>query len=132
MFYSRCAISTYLSSKQIHKLMPFLKGVGSNYSTPFATILLVPPRHLIIHYSLNSKYRSQSVILDHVVTLGGDTLGPYIDLIGEVLQNGQVRRTRKRRAGMIQYMNVDEARGVCKDRSRWRSVVSAYPHEKKA
>ena len=28
--------------------------------------------------------------------------------------------------------NVDEARGVCKGRSRWFSVVSAYPHEKKA
>ena len=25
-------------------------------------------------------------------------------------------------------MNVDESRGVCKDRSRWRSVVSAYPY----
>ena len=28
-------------------------------------------------------------------------------------------------------MNVDEAKGVCKDRSWWRSVVSAYPHGKK-
>ena len=28
---------------------------------------------------------------------------------------------------MIRCMNVDEARGVFKDRSRWRSVVSAYP-----
>ena len=27
-------------------------------------------------------------------------------------------------------MNVDEAREVCKDCSRWRSVVSAYPHRK--
>ena len=25
---------------------------------------------------------------------------------------------------------MDEARGVCKDRSMWRSVVSAYPHGK--
>ena len=24
-------------------------------------------------------------------------------------------------------MNMDEARGVCKDRSKWRSIVSAYP-----
>ena len=38
----------------------------------------------------------------------------YIDLIGEVL------------ACMIRCMNVDKARGVCKDRNRWRSVVS-YP-----
>ena len=32
---------------------------------------------------------------------------------------------------MIRCMNVDEARGVCKDRSRWRSVVSAYTRGKK-
>ena len=35
------------------------------------------------------------------------------------------------RACMIRSMNVDEARGVCKDRRRWHSVVSAYPHDKK-
>ena len=40
----------------------------------------------------------------------------------------QVRSTRNRRA----CMNVDEARGLCMDRSRWRSVISAYPHGKKA
>ena len=34
--------------------------------------------------------------------------------IGEVLQKGQERSTRNRRA----CMNVDEARGVSKDRSR--------------
>ena len=50
-----------------------------------------------------------------------------IDLIGEVHQKGQVRSTRNRRVCMIRCMNVDEARGVCKDRSRWHSVVSAYP-----
>ena len=32
---------------------------------------------------------------------------------------------------MIRCMNVDEVRGVCKDRSRWRSVISAYPHGKR-
>ena len=31
----------------------------------------------------------------------------YIDLIDEVLQNGQVRCTRNRRACMIRCMNVD-------------------------
>ena len=33
---------------------------------------------------------------------------------------------------MIRCMSVDEARGVCKDRRRWRSVVSAVspPWEK--
>ena len=55
----------------------------------------------------------------------------YPDLIGEVLQKGRVRSTRNRRACMTTYcVNVDEAKGVCKDRSRWRSVVFAYPHEK--
>ena len=55
----------------------------------------------------------------------------YIDLIGEVLQTGQVRSTCNR-ACMIRSMNVDEAKGVCKDRSKWRSVVSANYHGKKA
>ena len=48
----------------------------------------------------------------------------------EDLQKGQVR-THNRRACMIRCMNVDEARVVCKDRSRWRSVVSAYSHAEK-
>ena len=26
---------------------------------------------------------------------------------------------------------MNEAKGVCKERSRWRSVVSAYPHGKR-
>ena len=33
---------------------------------------------------------------------------------------------------LIRCMNVNEARGGCKDRGRWRSIVSAYPPEKKA
>ena len=56
----------------------------------------------------------------------------YPDLIGEVLQKVWVRSTRNRRACMTRCMNVDEAKGVCKDRSSWRSVVSAYAHGKKA
>ena len=51
--------------------------------------------------------------------------------IGEVLQKGQVRSIRNRRACKIRCMNVDEAKGVRKDRSRWHSVVSAHPHGKK-
>ena len=56
------------------------------------------------------------------------------DLIGEVLQKGRVRSTRNRRACMTRCMNVDtdEAKGVCKDRSRWRSFVFAYPQGRKA
>ena len=37
-----------------------------------------------------------------------------------------------RRACIIRCMNVDEAREVYKDRSRWHFVVPAYPHGKKA
>ena len=48
------------------------------------------------------------------------------------IQKGQVRSARDRRACMIRCTNVDEAGGICKDRSRWRFVVSAYPHGKKA
>ena len=54
----------------------------------------------------------------------------YIDLIGEILQKGQVLSTRNRRVCMVRYINVEDARGVCKNRSRWRSVVSDYPHGK--
>ena len=49
----------------------------------------------------------------------------YIDLIGEVLQKGQVCGTPNQRACMIRCVNVDEARGVCKKRNRWLFVVSA-------
>ena len=47
------------------------------------------------------------------------------------LQKGRVPSTRNRRACMTRCMNVDEAKRVCKDRSRWRSVVSAYSHGKR-
>ena len=53
------------------------------------------------------------------------------DLIGEVLQKGRLCSTRNRRAYMTRCMNVDEAKGVCKDRSGWRSVFSTYPHGEK-
>ena len=56
-----------------------------------------------------------------------------IDLIGEVLQKGKVSSTHNQRACMIKCMNVDEAKGVCKDCSRWRSVVGRkVPWEKGA
>ena len=42
----------------------------------------------------------------------------------EVLQKGQVYSTRNWRACMISCMNVDEARGVCKDRSLQEKSVS--------
>ena len=55
--------------------------------------------------------------------------------INQILQKTHVRSTRNwrgRRAYMTRWVNVNEARGVCKDRSRRRSVVTAYLHLKTA
>ena len=54
----------------------------------------------------------------------------YPDLIGEALHKGREHSTRNRRACVTRCKNVDEAKEVCKDRSRWRSGVSAYLCEK--
>jgi hypothetical protein len=51
----------------------------------------------------------------------------FLDQIGEVLEKDQVRSTRKRRACMRNLMTVEEAKGVCKDRSNWKEVTFAYP-----
>jgi hypothetical protein len=41
----------------------------------------------------------------------------FLDQIGEILEQGQVRNTRNRRACMRNLMTVEEAKDVCKDRS---------------
>lgn len=56
----------------------------------------------------------------------------YANQIGDILKKGQIKSTRNRRACMKRLMNVEEAKEVCKDRSKWKSVVSAYPCGKKA
>jgi hypothetical protein len=33
---------------------------------------------------------------------------------------------------MSNLMTVEEAEGVCKDRSKWKEVISAYPKVKRA
>jgi hypothetical protein len=50
------------------------------------------------------------------------------DHIGEVLEKGLVKSTRNR---MRNLMTVEEAKGVCKDRSKWKEVISAYPKGKR-
>ena len=41
-----------------------------------------------------------------------------------------MRSIRNRRACMTGHtsMNADDTKGVCMDRSRWRFVISGYPH----
>ena len=56
----------------------------------------------------------------------------FRDQIADVLETGQVKSTRNRRACMKRLMNVDEAKEVCQDRSKWNKVVSAYPCGKEA
>jgi hypothetical protein len=56
----------------------------------------------------------------------------FLDQIGEILQKGQVRSTLNRRACMRNVMKVSEAKVVCQDRSKWKSVISAYPSGKQA
>jgi hypothetical protein len=58
----------------------------------------------------------------------------FLYQIEEVLKKGQVKSIQNRRAYMRNLMTVEEAKGVCKDRSRdrskWKEVNSAYPKEK--
>jgi hypothetical protein len=42
----------------------------------------------------------------------------FLDQIGEVLEKGQVKSTRSQRACMKNFMIVEEAKSVCKDRHR--------------
>jgi hypothetical protein len=56
----------------------------------------------------------------------------FLDQIGEILEKRQVRSNRNRRAYMRNLMTVEEAQGVCKDRSKWKEVISAYPKGKRA
>jgi hypothetical protein len=49
----------------------------------------------------------------------------FLDQIGEVLEKGQVKCTRNRRACLRNLMTVEEAKDVCKDRSWWKEVISA-------
>jgi hypothetical protein len=56
----------------------------------------------------------------------------FLDQIGEVLEKGQVKSTRNRRACMKNLMTLEKAKGVCKDCSKWKKVISAYPKGKRA
>ncbi|CAK1600810.1 unnamed protein product [Parnassius mnemosyne] len=51
----------------------------------------------------------------------------FIDQIGDILKMGHIKSTFNRRARMRRYMDVEEAREVCQDRAKWKSIISAYP-----
>jgi hypothetical protein len=51
---------------------------------------------------------------------------------GEILEKGQIKSIRYRRACMRNLMTMEEAKGVCKDRSKWEEEISAYPKGKRA
>jgi hypothetical protein len=50
-----------------------------------------------------------------------------LDQIGGVLEKGYVKSTRNRRACMRNLTTMEKAKSVCKDRSKWKEVISAYP-----
>lgn len=51
----------------------------------------------------------------------------WLEDANQILKDGHVRSTLNRRTCMRNCMNVSEARNVCKDRSVWLSILSAYP-----
>jgi hypothetical protein len=63
---------------------------------------------------------------------GGKLRRTFLDQIEEVLEKDQVMSIRNQRACMRNLMTVEEAKGVCKDRSKWKKVISAYPKGKRA
>ncbi|GBP88216.1 hypothetical protein EVAR_89871_1 [Eumeta japonica] len=50
--------------------------------------------------------------------------------MGGILKKGQILSTRNRRACIKRLMDVSEAREICKDRTIWKPMVSAYPYGK--
>jgi hypothetical protein len=65
-----------------------------------------------------------------VVSGRGRLRRTFVDRPGQVLEKGQDKSTRNRQACMRYLMRVEEAKGVCKDRSKWKEVISSYPNGK--
>ena len=51
----------------------------------------------------------------------------FLDQIGDILKKVGIPSAHNRRACMRRIMDVKEARELCKNKGKWRSVVSAYP-----
>jgi hypothetical protein len=43
------------------------------------------------------------------------------------MEKGQVKSTRDRQACIRNLMTVQEAKGLCMNRSKWKEVISTYP-----
>ena len=56
----------------------------------------------------------------------------FEDQIGDILKKAGIRSAHNRRMCMKRIMDVKEAKEVCQDRGKWRSLISAYPCGKKA
>jgi hypothetical protein len=86
----------------------------------------------IIVYSLIKISVKEIYVVDLDGNAGrGRRRRTFLSQIGEVLEKGQARSTRNRRACMRNLMTVEEAIGVCKDRSKWKEVISVNPKGKR-
>jgi hypothetical protein len=56
----------------------------------------------------------------------------FLDQIGQVLEKDQVKSTRNRQTCTRNFMKVEEAKGVSKDRSKCKEVISANHNGKLA
>jgi hypothetical protein len=53
--------------------------------------------------------------------------GMFHDQIDKVLEKGQVKNARNRLACVKNLKTIDKAKTVCKNRSKCKQIISAYP-----
>lgn len=54
----------------------------------------------------------------------------YLEQIGNIFKKGQIRCIKNNQACIKRMMQVEEAKQVCWERSKWSVMVSAYPSER--
>jgi hypothetical protein len=65
-----------------------------------------------------------------MVMLEGEDLGKLFLTTSGNFQEGLDQSTQNRRACMRNLTTVEEAKEVCRDRSKWKEVISVYPKGK--